>query len=808
MYCIRQLIRQLFLGFLIFAPAGYLFAQDKAEKALETMFEKYPQEKIYLLYDREHYLAGENMWFSVYVFDGYNRSLISTNLTLELYDGKKQLITRKLVPLFDGEGQGSFSLADSLAEGIYYIRGYTQWMLNFDEAFQYVHAFKVYNTASPQKLVPDTLAAWSATLHPEGGSLIEGLETKVAVRLSSSGVLPAGWKGYVVDASKPNEKITSFTAFDRNVGIFSLTPEKGKKYQVVVEDTRGKKQTVGLPVASASGVSLQVNNTTDAIFYGLRFKNLPADIKGFKIIGTINNILVYKATINKFTEDVSSSIPADKLINGILRLTVFDDKEHVMAERLCFVQPEQLRVGRPSFPPLYLSATPRGVNGFDMLSDTNYVKYSILVQDAVMDDYLEKDNILSALWLTSDLKGKIDAPARYFDIDTDPASLDALLITEKWTRFDWEQIIAGHFPEIKYIPEPYISYKGTVFGGGGIVANQSINLIFYFADSTTQLNQVTTDSKGVFELKNLIFEEPLKVYYQVNDKKIAPRDASITFESLNKIVPYKGSFPSGGYTLVKRPANDKIPSDIARGLVTLSNQKSLEEKYQMLEEVKITAQSKSNKEKLNEQLSSGMFRSMNEDVFDFVNENQDAMSYQNILQWLQGRVAGLQIQMQGSDYVPVIRGSRVQLYLDEMPVDPSMISGTPVSSIAMVKVIKSGFVGGIGGGGGGAVAIYTRRGDTQAANGQKPPSLNSSVLIGYDKVAPFYAPDYKDPSVKRLDKDTRDVLYWNPSVLHEGSKNIKVRFFNNDDVKRLRVIIIAFSKDNDEPLYYNDIFKL
>lgn len=785
-----------------------LLAQNKVEQALTTLSQNYPQEKVYLLYDKDYYLAGEHIWFTAFVFDGYNRSLISTNLTLELYDSKKALLTRKNIPLFEGEGQGSFSLSDSLPEGIYFVRGYTQWMLNFDEAYQYMHSFRVYNPTSSQKLVPDTTAMWKAAAFPEGGNLIAGINTKIAVRLSSAGVLPDSWSGYVADAAKPGEKIANFNALDRNVGIFSFTPVENKKYQVVLQDKKGRKQTIMLPQATTSGVGIQVNNTDEAIDYTLHFKNVPEDAKGYKVIGTINNVLVYKANINKIGPEVSSSIPTDKLINGILHLTVFNGDEKVMAERLCFVRLGNLHVGRPAFPPLYLTNKPRSVNGFDMLSDTNYLKYTVLVQDGIVKEEPFEDNILTSLWLTSDFTNSIDAPARYFDIGTELEDMDALLISEKWNRFNWEQIINGKFPEIRFTPEPYISYKGTVYGGGGIVANQTVNLIFYFADSTTQLNQVTTDSKGVFELKNLVFEEPLKVYYQVNDKKIAPKDASVTFESLNKVVPFKGNFPSGGYLMVRRVPNDKPSEDIARGLNNLNNQKDADARFKTLEEVKIVAQKKSNKEKLNEQLSSGMFRSMNEDVFDLVNENQDAVSYPNILQWLQGRVAGLQLQMQGGDYVPIIRGSRVQLYLDEMPVDPNAISSLPVSDVAMIKVIKSGFVGGVGGGGGGAVAIYTRRGDTQAANTQKPPSLNNSVLQGYDKVAPFYAPDYKDAAMKRIEKDTRDVLYWNPDLLPSGSKPIQVRFFNNDNVKQIRVIIIAFSKGDDTPLYYNEIFKL
>ncbi|MFT4016921.1 MAG: hypothetical protein QM668_08145, partial [Agriterribacter sp.] len=156
----------------------------------------------------------------------------------------------------------------------------------------------------------------------------------------------------------------------------------------------------------------------------------------------------------------------------------------------------------------------------------------------------------------------------------------------------------------------------------------------------------------------------------------------------------------------------------------------------------------------------------------------------------------------------MIRGSQVGLYLDEMQVDASAISNLPVSNIAMVKVIKGAFLGGIGGGGGGAVAIYTRRGDTQPANAQKTPSLSNSTLLGFDKPVPFTSPDYKDNSIKITDKDRRDVLYWNPFLQVERGKPVTIRFFNNDDAKSLRVVIIGFTKDDDIPLFYDDKFGL
>ncbi|MBX2920821.1 MAG: hypothetical protein KF746_01415 [Chitinophagaceae bacterium] len=788
-----------------------LYSQDKAEQALQQFEQHYPQEKVYMLFSKNSYVAGETIWFKAVVFEGYNRSSISTSLFVELYNSNKNQVTRGIIPLFDGEGNGSIVLPDSLKEGAYYVRAYTQWMLNFDESFQYIQPIAVYNPSSQQKLVADTTAPWTAAAFPEGGTFIEGVANKVAVRLSSQGVLPAEWSGYVADAAKPAEKIASFNSLDRNVGLFTITPQKGKQYQVIVQDKKGKKQTVNLPAATASGVSLQVSSTPESVLYSIRFINLPSGSKGYKVIGTINNVLVYKANINKISPEISSSIPTDKLINGVLNLTVFDEQENVAAQRLCFIQAENIRVGRPSFPPLYLSKSARGLNAFDIAPDTSYLNYTVLVRDGATKDELESDNILTAMWLTGDVPGKIFAPATYLGYDANIEALDALLISEKWRRFDWASIISGKFPEIKYRPQPYISYKGKVTTNGGRTAsNSTVNLIFYFQDSTTQIHQVQTDANGSFVLDNLIFEEPIKVYYQLNNesKGAVARETNVIFEPLYMFVPFKGSLPGSGYTLVKRPANDVLPRDVARSLTTRKNQRDADEKFKTLQEVKITAQKKSSKEQLNEQLSSGMFRSMNENVFDFVNENQEAQSYTNILQWLQGRVAGLQIQMQNGNYVPILRGSQVGIYLNEMPSDPSQISSLPVSDIAMVKVIKGPFVGGVGGGGGGAVAIYTKRGDTRAASsGKLPPALNNAAITGYDKVAAFTAPDYKEIGVKSVEKDVRDVLYWNPAIVTERNRPVTVKWYNNDDAKNFRVIIIGFSKDDDTVLYYNDIFK-
>ena len=215
--------------------------------------------------------------------------------------------------------------------------------------------------------------------------------------------------------------------------------------------------------------------------------------------------------------------------------------------------------------------------------------------------------------------------------------------------------------------------------------------------------------------------------------------------------------------------------------------------YKTLQEVVVRSKVKTATEKLNEQLSSGLFNSNNEMIFDFVNEQQNAMGYYNILQWLQGRVAGLSVNIQDGEYVPYIRGSQASLYLDEMPADASLIGSVNVSDIAMIKVIK-GPSALMTGSGGGTIAIYTARGNVRPA--QREPSLPNNTIKGYDIVKKFFTPYYDIKSVPQPDTDTRDLLLWQ-TILAPTIEIDKARviFFNNDNSKRYKVIIQGITED-------------
>lgn len=785
-----------------------VLAQTKLDKALTTLENNYEQEKVYLLTDKSQYAAGDKMWFKSFVFDGYNRSALSTTLFVELYNSDKKLIDWKTILLTNGEGSGDFQLKENLPEQIYFVRAYTPYMTNFNEDFQIVKTIPVYNPASTESLVVSKSSDWSAKAFPEGGTFISGMPSKLAVRLSSNTSLPENWTGKVIDTQKPNVPITTFKSFDKNVASFKITPASGKKYQVIIQDNTGKSKTIDLPQVADSGLSLEVYSSKEGIKYTLKGANLKEQLKNYKIIGTINNHLAYKANINTLTNEATSLIPT-KISNGanaILQLAIFDEQDNLVAKRLCFIKPGQLKIEKAEIVGQSIKPTPRSFNSIDLSPESYFKNYTVLVSEDNGTPNPEEENILSGLWLTGDFTTKIDSPAQYFSPNANTEALDALLISENWQRFDWNSVLSGSVPTIKTNSQQYLSYKVKPIKNGSMLINTNVNLVLKLGKSQPVINQFKTDQNGYAYLNNLNYDEPIEVSLFVNSEDNKESNADnlfVTVEPLVTPISFKGNFPGTKYTLVKAGENKTLSPSISRAINTQKNIKKTESTDIQIEEVKIVAKKQDPKEELDKQLSTGMFSSINSTVFDFVNEDQHIAGSNNILDWLQGRAAGLTFQRNNSGIsIPYIRGQQAKLYLDEISTDASMIATLPVSNIAMVKIIKgAGLIGD-------AVAIYTMKGNMKSKSNEKETQkTNSSVIKGYDQPSefPIEMLDNDDPA-KKIENDTRETLYWNPNLFDSDYVPPRIKFFNNDSAKQYKVLIISFDED-DNLLYDQQIFK-
>ncbi len=120
-----------------------------------------------------------------------------------------------------------------------------------------------------------------------------------------------------------------------------------------------------------------------------------------------------------------------------------------------------------------------------------------------------------------------------------------------------------------------------------------------------------------------------------------------------------------------------------------------------------TVNNRSVDQKLNDIYCTGLFKSTDGSIFDIAS-TPTVNGYLNILEWLDGRISGMQsYKTRTGSVVPVIRGRVPGVYIDEIQVSPHALSMLSVHDIAMVKVIKTPFYGGFNGGNG-AIAVYTK----------------------------------------------------------------------------------------------------
>ncbi len=768
---------------------NYVLGQDKIDSAMTKLSEQYPQEKVYLAYDRADYVIGETIWFKGFVFSGYTLSDISTNLYIEMYNANKEIVAKKILPLFNGAAEGNFSIPDTTREGVYYIRAYTNWMLNFNEAFQYLQPILIYNPSSKLKLQKLDLP-WTASVFAEGGNILQDKQTNVSVRLNSDGDMPQNWHGYLTDSLNPSEKLVSFQSIDPNVAQFNFIPSVGKEYKVIIEDDKGHTATVALPKVLSIGVNLNVNQNDSLLEYQVDFLNIPAQ-ETYKLVGTIDNNIVYKAKIKNEGSTVVHSFATTQMPKGVLRLTLFDKDYQVASERLCFLYPDlQPKVIIDS---LVINNKPRANNELSVTIDSGKTVCA-MVFDANSNNSFTKNNLLSRVWLTADFNNKIQDAENYFSNKEASKALGALLITNKWERFNWQEILSNKFPEIKYPKDNYKSFIGNVYYKKKPLQNEAINLILFLPDSTKQLYQAKTDANGKILLDGLLFEGSAKMIFQQSNKKINTDLVKIEFASTEKFVTYQNPLPPTDYILSANKEKDLVSNTQVKEnhAERVKNNASFSNKFHQLEEVSVYAKTKSLTEKLDKKLSSGRFFNPRETIYDFINiEQPGATGGNDPHTWLKSRIPGYDIGYE--------KKGIITYYIEETIVDKNnifIIDNLPFDNIAMIKIQGKGE--------GHQVFIYLKKGGEMNS---KSKSLSMENLTGYEHQEGYKSPDYTLAESSKIKTDNRDLLYWSNNISTDlSNQKYKLQFFNNDKAKQYRLVIINLSNE-EGPVYFEKILE-
>lgn len=145
------------ISIMAFAPTKYLnniFLYNLKDN-LEVYNKKYPEEKTYLQFDKPFYKPGDMIWFKAFIRDGINlqRTQLSEVLYVELIDPKGKTSAKLNLMAVNGMANGNFLITKDMPGGIYKVRAYTKWMMNFDETTFFEKEIQVQAVLLPRLLM-------------------------------------------------------------------------------------------------------------------------------------------------------------------------------------------------------------------------------------------------------------------------------------------------------------------------------------------------------------------------------------------------------------------------------------------------------------------------------------------------------------------------------------------------------------------------------------------------------------------------------------------------------------------------------
>lgn len=113
-----------------------------------NLLEKVPQEKLYLHLDKPFYGAGEKIWFKGYLVNSvtHQDNTQSNFIITELVNRSDSIVERKKIRRDSLGFHNAFTLPPTLPAGDYYLRGYSNWMLNQEPEFFYSRNLKIGNS--------------------------------------------------------------------------------------------------------------------------------------------------------------------------------------------------------------------------------------------------------------------------------------------------------------------------------------------------------------------------------------------------------------------------------------------------------------------------------------------------------------------------------------------------------------------------------------------------------------------------------------------------------------------------------------
>ncbi|MBN2522730.1 MAG: Plug domain-containing protein [Bacteroidales bacterium] len=298
------------------------------------------KEKVHLNIGRDCFISGERIWYSAYCLSNMENpfQVYSRVLYVELVNYKKQHILGQILKLKEGRSASCIVIPDTLSSGMYFLKGYTNWMKNFDENRFFSVPVYIYNNYDEDNST-ENLAYFfqpEPDVYIKGGDLVHNVQTEIVIHFP--GLFGSTISGKLVEIME-DSTIYHQVLIDRTgLARFSLTPQWSSRYSFIFEDSHEETYRINLPEVQYSGYFINIVEANDREIT-LQVNESGTSIKQVLLKIMKGNETVHSVEIrnNEFQKDLKIPVKGDA--HGKMDLALKDNQGKILA-RQSFILPE------------------------------------------------------------------------------------------------------------------------------------------------------------------------------------------------------------------------------------------------------------------------------------------------------------------------------------------------------------------------------------------------------------------------------------------------------------------------------------
>jgi len=760
--------------FLFLLPA-FLYAgtQLNSQEILEQLatkltkeYESNAKELILLQTDKTVYRPGTEIWFRAFSVssNGFATNEKNKVIYVELADAKDSVIGRVLLNKEELQYNGSVLIPSRVKEGFYQLRAYTKTAS--EQLPPGLFIYPVYITSDAGKMKVESQSSASEPIckfYVEGDELVNNVSCSVFFSATDKNGIPLQVSGTVKDNF--GNEVAKFTG--NGIGKFVFEPySKDRTYKIYIKTNNPAEQAYSLPSikTGAFQLSLQKQTADELVFrialgdsaYTKKASSYLLGVAGGKVCFASSGSAMYMV-----------NVPVNTLPNGVVDFYLFDANKELKSRRTVFNENYNSTISITADKPEYPSRQKAKLNL--NVTDNEGKPVKAVMSVSVTDKRLVNER----------------SPLHAADIYMLSRNTTGLMTEYFINNSEARDLFAVTLSSDNYLPfTPAIKANENFYWDGieirGSLADKQNNpvtgeLIMLMPDQETTALNDSTDSKGFFDFRDIIFYGKKRFHVMVPSVYNKQQKYEIKINEITYPEIYSHTYLNNAdvTSLKNLSAFKQQQADSS----VSGNTKIWLQQLAMQEE---TGNKKNKASKDNGLLNGRRITGEQLDKLSLSN-TADAVKMLPGVIMMGGRLTirgGIQ-SLSGdlSDVEPLLilngvntRASSVIDYLNSIP--PSQIDYIEVLTGPEAALYGTR-------GGNGAIVVKTTNELRDSNKDDK--ERQTIVASGFYKEQNFYEPPYDKYSVREASfTDNRATIYWNGQVMTDAAGKATVSFYTAD----------------------------